>query len=226
MPTSDVATAIAHYTTGDFTQDEIELILRSFEPLFLRYTSILRGHFIRDGVSVLIDDDVRVFALSLRHGGNTELTLRWLVKECRQFSDSELRVTVVEAFFKALHLHGWMKNYSKYLALNLKELIGNPVIVLIEDLQQANGGDNESLLAQIPDPQSIDDVVYQRIMSNLTEAECLFHDRGIVLTVRERNVIRLLSINYNIQWVAQQIGISRQRVYTILNQLKDKAHVA
>ena len=228
MSTSDVATAIQHFYTGTATQPELELLLRSYEPLFRYYIALLRGNLPQRGTSLLSNDGVRIFAYSFRQGGDMERTLQWVVSQCRRFSGSELRATVVEAFFHAIAAQGRVASYSRYLAENLRELLGNPLEVLIDDLHRIDDETPEqtdSAVECIPAATDVADDAYQHVMSSLTEVERLFHERGIVLTMRERDVIRLLAFRYDVDWVATQLDLSRRRVYAILEQLKEKARL-
>lgn len=220
MSTRDVATAITHYYTGEFTQDEIELILRSYEPLFTFYTALLRGTL--DDRALLTNDAVRVFLLYIDRGANLEHALGWVIKSCRRLSAAELRACVVEAFFKAINIHGAVQNYQRYLAENLRELLGDAREVLATDLRRDEFSADEPF-EQLEDAYDLEDDVYDRLMAEFTGAERLFHERGILLTAQERAVIRAMSQDESLRAAAETLGISHQRVHQILTNLRGKA---
>ena len=125
-----------------------------------------------------------------------------------------------------------MSTFPKKLAKNISEMIGNPLLVLLDDIEQhciySDGANNTGIKQEsgIDAVASNEDVVQEALdlaMQPCNMVEALFQERGVILTQRERSVVRLLADNYDVRWAAKQLDISVKRVYDVISQLKNKA---
>ena len=200
--------ALARYTSGTARATDVDLILTAYEPYITKYLSIVQGTYLATRPQALLTDDaVRVFAYSFKRGGDVLKTLHWVVDQCRRYTGHELRAEVIRSFLESLAEHGWARCFPSILAKNIAQLIGNQFEELIADVEYFPADEDECVVSRIP------------------KAEQIFNDRGIVLTARERDLIRLLSYRMDLAWAARQLDISRTRAYTIFNRLKKKAQL-
>lgn len=225
MQNNDVATAINRFYANECIQDDVELILRSYEPLFRFYTNILIGKQQNNGKAITSDDGVRVFLLNLKKGSNIESSLAWLRNECSNFQESELRATVIEAFFRAITLHSRVENFSKYLAENVLELIGNSDDVLFCELATPETSSID-VMNNVPCTFDTSENAYNNIMRGYTLVEKLLIERNIPLTDMETRVIKILTEEYDVKLAAKILNVSSQRIYDILNNIKKKLHAS
>jgi len=225
MLNNDVSTAINRFYANECIQDDVELILRSYEPLFKFYTNVLLGRQSNTGKSVMNDEGVRIFTLNLKRGTNIESSLTWLRSECANFQESELRATVIEAFFRSITLHSRVENFAKYLAESILELIGNTDDVLFSELATPMLSVMD-IMDNIPGNSDTGEQAYNSIMRGMTLVEKMLNERGVTLTVKETEIVRLLSDEYSVQLTAHILKISVQRVYDIINNIKRKLSVS
>lgn len=221
MQNKDVSTAINRFYANECIQDDVELILSSYEPLFKFYTNVLTGKPCSGGKSIMSDEGVRIFVLNLKRGNNIESSLSWLRNECSNFHESELRATVIEAFFRSITLHSRVENFSKYLAENILELIGNTDDILFSELAPANMSSID-VMDNVPCCFDTSEKAYNNIMHGFTLVEKMLKERNVVLTPKEIEVVRILSADYDVKLVAKSLEISVQRVYDIINNIKRK----
>ena len=204
MRSTDLAAVILRITTDKQTSEDVEFALGAYEPLLDKYTAILMGKFTSGtGKNFLADENVKMFAYAFKRGGNTLRTLQWVVDQCKHFGYEEVKAEVVSSFLECLRLRGQTTIFPTILAQNIAQLIGNPMEILVEDLDQV------ARVEEFPDIVS--------------KAEGMLFDRGIILTQRERDLIHLLSVQFDLGWAAEQMGISKQRVSALLLQLREKA---
>ena len=208
MDTIDVGSVIERIATGEFDQEDVDLLMRAYEPLISKYVTILTGHFTSTaGKNFLADDNVRLFAYAFQRGGNVEKTLYWVVTQCRRYTTRELRAEVVRSFLECIIYRGWMREFPNRLAQNIRQLLGNPLDVLVPEVHI-----------------SVSDPALSNI-DRLTLAEEIFTERGIVLTFAERRVIRALSEDFHLTRAAKRLGMSKQNVSQTLRRLRRKAQV-
>lgn len=202
----DVAQVIERIVSGDFDSHDVELLITAYTPLIDKYVAILSGKLVSsEGKSFLRDENVKMFAYSFNRGGDVLKTLQWVIKQCKNFTYSEIRAEVTRSFLECIIYKGWMKEFPYKLARNVAELIGNPMEVLVAEIKTST-----------VDPANLN-------FELLTRAEIMFSERGIVLTSVEKRIIQELSKNYNVERIAAKFGVSKQAIYATLRRLKKKA---
>lgn len=204
--TAEVAKA---YHDGTATQAQLEELLNSYRYLFEKYLVILTGSEVSStGHPFLSDEAVRIFVLHFRRGGNLQKVLRWVVTQCRRFSRDELYAEVVRTFLECVRSTGAATKFSTMLATNISQLIGDTLTTSLQT------NDRSPRTPRTYDPDE---------PLPPCRAEEIFDDREIVLTLRERELLRLLSHDFNLSKAARLMGVSRQRVNDLYNRLKRKA---
>lgn len=209
-PLTDAARA---YQAGTATPDQVNLLLDGYRYIIDKYIAILLGSLTSTaGKSFLSDEAVRVFAYSFRRGGDVRKTLLWVIEQCRRFSKDELLSEVIRTLLECLRDKGGAREFPSRLAKNVSELLGHDV--LTENFLYCNTGQTDTEYAildgELPPP---------------CQAEQIFDDRGIVLTLRERELLRYMSESFNISHAARRMRISRQRAAYLFSRLKKKAQL-
>lgn len=210
--------AATAYREGTATSADVLLLLNSYRSAINKYVAILVGREVSpSGRPFSTDDAVRVFAYSFRRGGDVMKTLRWVVEQCRRYTKEELEAEVIRVFLECMREKGYARELPSRLAKNIAELIG--MNLLETTLQASVDSSGESVVFYEGDD------ALEACEAPPCLAESLYDERGIVLTFRERELLRYMSESYNLSLAARRMGVTRQRAKALFDRLCKKARI-
>ena len=212
--------AIERISNGGRDERDVDLVLSSYKPLFYKYLGIINGHYSGpSGNSYLSDHDVQRFAGEFKNSKSLILTLRWVSTRCARFSQEELYQEIIRVFLSVLRYKNWFFIFPMHLARSVAQLISDPIEEIFIDPTE-NDEFSDGLSPRLHPS------IIQYANMGIPLAEQIFDERGVILTDRERQLLRLLSENYCVHDAALTMGVNYSRAYAILKSLRRKAKIS
>jgi DNA-binding CsgD family transcriptional regulator len=198
---------------------EANLILDAYKPLFLKYLTILKGNFQSPSGKIYISGgDVQRFVGEFHRAKSPLHTLRWVADRCERFDSEELLQEIRRTFLECLKYRNWFFIFPMHLARSIAQLISDPLEEVFTDISEWTPGSSVTT--------DIHESVRLLSSAGIPLAEQIFYDRGVIITDREKTLLRILSVGYDIKEAASRMRISKSRAYGILNNLKKKAKIS